>query len=346
MILVALCLWSCEHNGFTVKFSLPKDSEANYDISYYARAKEGGVTVQTVAPVMQGSFELKCISLHPTLLYISTRGMKLPVVVYAEPGQTIEINGETTEAYKWEISGNEINESMSGWCREYADTIVKGNQTLINEAVKNYIEENPDNPASALILLNYYSRFEDPEGFHQLWGTLRGEAQYNKWIELSSRSDLAGFGVTAPARLKSLVARSLSGYADTLRINKTGGNILFFWKTGFDDRKVFFDSIRALAKEFPDSSSRVIADFSFDLDSVAWKAPLKKDSLDNVARFWVPQGFADQTIMKLKVGHLPFFIVVSPEGKQIYRGEDTAKAFEAFRGLMPADSIDKKSAKK
>ena len=71
------------------------------------------------------------------------------------------------------------------------------------------------------------------------------------------------------------------------------------------------DSIRKLAAEYPDSTTRVIADICLETDSIAWKSPLRSDSIKAVIRGWVPAGLAD--------------------GNQRYRGSDPAEALSSFR---------------
>ncbi|MDE6336659.1 MAG: hypothetical protein K2L34_08815, partial [Muribaculaceae bacterium] len=57
-------------------------------------------------------------------------------------------------------------------------------------------------------------------------------------------------------------------------------------------------------------------------------------------------GLADPRLMSLQVTKTPFFMVVTPDGYQSYRGDNVDDAMKAFRSLASKDSSSKDSESK
>ena len=333
LISLLLLLGSCVKNEFMMTFLLPKNVNSNYEVTYYATAKNGGMTVHATASVMKGKCELKGITRMPTIIFIKSRNSSTPLVVYAERGQTIGFSGNDDVPVSWDVSGNKINEQLTDWRKKNIKALTSTNPDSVNVAVKRYVGENPSNPVSTILLLTYFSRATDELLYNQLWRELEGEAKENSWIELISRSDQLSQYVSNPAIFKSMVMRSVNG-PETLKVNDKGATLLFFRNSTIDQRKKYLDSIKALLKEYPDSAGREIADITLEADSTVWNSALRQDSLKKVSRLWVPAGLADTTVMRLNVPRLPYFIVLARDGKQKYRGDDIEKAFSEFRKIM------------
>lgn len=339
LILLVALLSACGKNEVKIEFALPADLTANYPLVYYASDKNGGRIMEPVASVVNGKGLLKTPVSRPTLLYLSAGG-KLPLVIYAERHDNIKVTGDSKNAALWNIAGNHLNEELSLWRNAHATTLLSGTQEEINEAVADYVGDNPDNPVAAILLLTAYSRYYNEAGFRRLWASLGEKADQNKWLDIVGRADMQIEGFRAPGILRSMVLRSLANGVDTIRPAEKTATILFFWNNGMDRRRDFIDSLKVLAKEYPDSASRMIADISIDVDSISWRSPLRSDSAKNITRLWVPAGLADLRLMDLQVTRLPFFIVFNREGFQSYRGDDVSEAMKKFREVAAhSDSI-------
>ena len=344
VIILLSLLCSCGRNQSTLSFSLPADLSTNIRVVHYASNKKGGTTIESVATVINGKGELRAAMYNPTLLYLFAGG-NMPVVVYAERGDKIAVKGSDSNPDLWEIGGNEINEELSLWRNAHASTLFSGTQEEINEAVADYAKENPDNPVAAILLLTAYSRSLDEIEFIDLWYNLGEKAQKDRWMRMVSRSDMLLGNVRRPGKLISMALRSLANGVDTIRPSATSATILYFWNNGMENRRELIDSLKILAKEYPDSASRMIADISVDPDSISWRSPLRSDSVKNIARFWVPAGLADSRLMELQVTRTPFFMVVAPDGRQTYRGSDPSAAMTAFRTLASAEAASPDTGK-
>lgn len=332
-ILIALAITGCKKNEFSLDFELPEDVSINVSASYHAADKRGGIQVEAVAPVSHGKGFLKGITRNPTLVYLNAGMSKVATMVYVERGDEIKVTGDNKRMETWKFSGNKLNEQWSEWRNENADTIATGTPKGINLAVAKYVYNHPSNPLSTLLLLTSFSRIEDEGLFRTLWYKLEGDALDPKWVELVSRADQPTMDLTPPAKMQSVIMRSAYNGVDTLRTDSVKASFFFFWNSGLTQRSEYIDSIKALAKEFPDSASRIIADVCMEADSTAWRSPMRKDSLKKVNRLWAPAGMADSRLMILEVRQSPFFIVFSQDGNQRYRGSDISAALKEFRKL-------------
>lgn len=332
LIILLSLLCSCGKNQCELSFSLPADLSANFRVVHYASNKKGGAMIESVATVMNGKGELRAAMVNPTLLYLYAGG-NVPLVIYAERGDKIPVKGTDSNPNHWDVGGNTINEDLSLWRNAHASTLMSGTKAEINEAVADYVEQNLNNPVAAIILLTAYSRSENEIEFVDLWYRLGEKADKERWMRMVSRSDMLQTSVRRPGKLLSMALRSLANGVDTIRPSASSATIILFWNNGMERRRELIDSLKVLAKEYPDSASRMIADISVDPDSISWRSPLRSDSVKNIARFWVPAGLADSRLMELQVNRTPFFMVVSPDGLQTYRGTDASAAMKAFRSL-------------
>lgn len=328
-----LALLSCGKNEFTLDFQLEKEITENYNVTYYATDVKGGVTIQAVASVRDGKCELKGITKRPTLVMISNRRALLPLVVVADRGDKIQIKGTDKQPFSWNVTGNTLNDEITLWRLENQGLITTQGIDSINASIEKFVGENPENPVSAILMLSYFRRKDDEKTYNDLMASLRKEARDSQLLSMLARSDQMFHYYSYPAKLHSLVMRSDKEGADTLRADSKNPVIMMFWQSAEGEKKEILDSLKNLGKEFPDSV-RIIADVCLNSDSLAWRTAIRKDSIENIKRFWAPLGLADPAIMKMKVNATPYFIVFDKSGEQVYRGKEISEALKDYRELM------------
>lgn len=327
---------ACGKNEFFFEFDLSAEITENYNVTYYATDTRGGLTIQAVASVREGKCELKGLTKKPTLAYITARKSDYPLVVYAEKGEKIIIKGDSNNPLEWQVDEGEINRILTSWRKENLSFLQKNMTDSVNIAVKEFVENNPGNAVSLILMQCYFSKKEDEKEYVRLMGVLSGEAISENWKKIIGRTDHVLAPNNYPARLESLILRSINESADTLMINGKNPVFLLFWQTGDNDHKNMVDSMKKLIKEFPDTN-RLLADVCLDIDSLGWRNSIRRDSLEKTRRFWAPMGMADPTMTKLKVTSVPYFIVFDKKGNQSYRGEDLGEAMKEYRHLYKDD---------
>ena len=332
LLLLPFLMVACGKNEFYLEFDLDPTLTENYEVKYYATDIQGGKTVQAVASVREGKCQLIGLTKRPTLAYLTNRNSNYPLVIYANRGKKIKISGEGNDPLAWSVEGDPLNVEMSSWRKQNIDVLNKNERDSVNNVVGSFVDDNPENPVSTLLMLCYYDRSINEMGYISLMGHLHGEAKKSSWISLVSRSDQIINYYHYPAKLHSLILRSNKEGADTLIINEKDPVMLMFWQTGYNARREMIDSIKVLEKEFADSTL-LFADLCLDIDSVAWINAIRRDSLKTVKRFWVPTALADPTVTKFKIPSLPYFIIFDSLGNQAFRGKELSEAIREYRNM-------------
>ncbi len=333
-LLLIFAMSSCVKNEFVVKFDLPSSVNGTYTLLYYASDPKKGWYMENVAMVNGGKEEVKGITRNPAIVYVFNGRHTPAVAFYVERGDEITIKGKSDDPFSWNISGNDLTDKWSEWRMANHEAFAERSYEKINSAVTAFVNKNPSNPLSTILLLEYYDRRADEAGFLKAWDKLKGKALEEKWMDLVARSDMITHSAMAGSEMIPLVVHSFGNGADTLKPGKQPG-LLYFWRGSSDSRHDDIAQIRSLSKDYADSSSRIIADICFEPDSTNWRSHLRNDSLEGVIRGWFPRGEADENIRKLAVERTPYFIVYGEDGKIIYRGDESSKALSEFRKIFP-----------
>lgn len=348
--LVALMLCGCVKNEFKVDFEFPKEHFGNYMMSYYAWDAKGGRWMEHTASIQEGRASADCITRFPTLIYISDASQPgKSIMIYAERGDRIKVVGKDKDMAAWVVTGNKLSERWSEWRKSsYSE---KNDSKAFEKRIEEYVLKNPKDELSALLMLTEWNRRVNPEGFVRLWNTIGKEARSRQLIEMCGAADLLGVEFTIAAdgdleyakdsKIKNIILRSRDNGTDSLRFDKA--SILYFYSENNAARREVVDSLKLLAKDYPDSMKRVMADIYMEADSATWVNSIRRDSLSGVVRAWQPRGIAEADMVSMGVFRLPWFIVKNKAAKEIYAGPDLKEAVAAFRKV--AGKKDPKAAK-
>lgn len=324
---------SCVKNEFTLDFSFSEKTNENFPLIYYASDPEKGWIVESVATIADGRGEFKGITRNPCIVYVF-HGSQWPVTfLYADRGEKIRISGSASNPAEWSIDGNDINRGLTEWRLKNARILTDRRPGLssrseeINKAVAEFVKKNPSDPVSTLLLLEYYDRDADSDGFLACYKLLKGEAAEARWRDVAARADVLA-KPEATSFPKQLVLTGLNK-KDTFTLGEKP-MLLYFAGLGDKDRKEAVGRLKELARQHPDSSARVIAHVIFEPDSMRRWLAARNDSLKNVAEEWVPLGLADERMRELGVVRTPYVIVTDKKGKIKYRGGDLETAAKNF----------------
>lgn len=337
-LLLVILFSGCRKSSFKIDFTLNPDVWGNYTLSYYASDGKRGQWINTTVPLQSGKFSVTGVSRTPVLAFISN-SQRSEIAVLIEPGQKIKISGDGTNPMAWIADGNKTNESLSAWRAENLNT----SPDSISPAIAKFVKNNPDSPASAILLLTIFPRYEFPDRFVALWNSLGTKARAEEMADISGVGD---FGPGAPFEIlgngkmrfdasrravRSLALRRFGGAGDTLRFMGKEPALIYFYKRNVQRHSESVDTLKKLRSAFPDSIKARLVTVSMDADSMKWRNAVIFDSIPKVLDSWMPLGPADSRARLLGISSTPYFLVVAGGGKQIYRGSDVAKAASAFR---------------
>ena len=333
-LMLFVLLGACRKNEFAVEFDLPEGVDQTYRVLYYASDPVKGWVVESVVSVEKGKALMQAPTHNPAIVYVFGNGREPATFFYAERGEKIAVTGGNNNPASWDFSGNKINEGLNAWRKTNRDLLLKrkaqDNAVVdsLNAAVVKYAKQHPEDPVSALLLLEYYDRGADEDGFRSAWALLKGEAVDGRWRELVSRADMLELP-RAEKFPSEIVLKRAGGGLDTLTFGKRPA-LLRFSRANVPDYGTSTKQLRSLATE-SDSDSRIIANVLLEPDSMVRQQNRRRDSLANVVEAWVPLGVSDPVVSKLGVMRLPYVIVVDTTGKLLYRGSDLQKAIDLFK---------------
>lgn len=324
---------ACKRNEVKVSFQLPQSVSDAYNMVFYASDPVKGWYVENVAAVQNGKAEMILATRNPTVVFILGKGAIPRAAFYAERGDKIKIEGTDADPRSWSISGNKITDEWNTWRLDNRKVLFNDDTKGINDAVVKYVKANPEKPLSTLLLLIYYNRKVDEDGFRKAWNMLKGEALQPKWIRMVGRADLLSDAPEFREPVKRMIVTSAGNGVDTL-VFKGKPSMIYFWRDEDNDRSENIERFKKTAKEFSDSSKRLLADISFDPDSSGWAYRMRRDTLTKAVRGWVFRGESDSVVKRMQVPGTPWFVVGDTKGKFRYEGADGAKADSIFRQLM------------
>lgn len=341
LLFLTVILSSCSKNEFDIKFELTPSADGTYRAIYYASDPKKGWIVENVVNIQQGKAHLTGMVYNPCIVYLCrTSNAAQGLYLYVERGDDFTISGDGSDPAAWHVDGNKLTRQLDEWRAENRDVIVKARSgreadiAPLCRAVDSFLTSHPDDPAAAIILMAYYDRGYDPGRFSALMKSLRDDAADRKWIDMMARNDMPADEPAIPAIPKSLVFATVATGCDTI----TPGHLptlLYFGKASLQPYRDDIAKLRQLSRSSGDSASRIIANVSFEPDSMTRWHSVNVDSLQASVQAWVPLGLSDSQIKQLGVRRIPYLIVIDRKAKAIYSGTDTDRAIETFRSLLP-----------
>ena len=341
LLFLTVILSSCSKNEFDIKFELNPSAAGTYLAIYYASDPKKGWIVENVVNIQQGKAHLTGMVYNPCIVYLCrTSNAAQGLYLYVERGDDFTISGDGSDPAAWHVDGNKLTRQLDEWRAENRDVIVKARSgreadiAPLCRAVDSFVTSHPDNPAAAIILMAYYDRGYDPGRFSALMKSLRDDAADRKWIDMMARNDMPADEPAIPAIPKSLVFATVATGCDTI----TPGHLptlLYFGKASLQPYRDDIAKLRQLSRSSGDSASRIIANVSFEPDSMTRWHSVNVDSLQASVQAWVPLGLSDSQIKQLGVRRIPYLIVIDRKAKAVYSGTDTDRAIETFRSLLP-----------
>lgn len=336
MMLSVMCLaamlGACTKARFTVSVDLTGESQGVCRFVYYASDSKRGFVQEAVMPIDKGHGEMQCPTARPTLVWVYTNDYQPSTCFYAERGDKITIKGDIAKPFEWVIGGNDVNDDLSVWRKQNAKLLTNLDYKAINAAVAKYVKQNPDNEASAILLITVFERSKDEKLFDSLRKMLKGDAEELLGADIMTRNDMISDVPDVVKPLKALkIPRFMDEQPDSTAVQwftvkpSAKRTLLYIWDVGRGEEYGALDSIHAMDAK-PGELQTV--DLCVTTDSLQWVHYMRNGAVGAQVRGWLPRGLVDPTAMALGVRSLPRFIVVDAKGKVLHSGaklEDARK---------------------
>ncbi|MGN0222782.1 MAG: DUF4369 domain-containing protein [Muribaculaceae bacterium] len=314
--IIAIVMAACGHSDtFVVNGTIEGNPTMNIRVIYTMRGQVyTGVTAAT-----DGKFSFKAAAPDTAIVELYDND-------YALLGRFLTINGEdinlslSRSPYRLTVEGNEIAQRWATFLSENADAL-QADDARHNAVIAKYIEANPADEVSTLLLITEYNvALSDSAAVQaqQLWQTVQ-------WKPV---------GLTSAFAMQLNAAADTAAHAavDSLRYLRSGNTHAVFVaadhpltlitisseRDGRDSTLAMLRRIKAKGGRLADGRAVYVLDLSIDTDTLEWSRSLRRDSA-TWQRGWLHGGIAHPALRALSIPSVPYYILLDSAGTQLRR---------------------------
>lgn len=316
VLLLAACMAACGHNeSFRVKGTVTDGSSINLRFVYYTdNAVRTGLTAST-----EGKFEFEGSALQPAAVEVYDNEYRLLGRFVATNGEDIELNIDRKNMYLNQVSGNDLNRQLTEFYNANSDELAKPDSPERNKIIADYAKANSDNPLARLLIVTEFDASTDDV------------IRFCDSLLRAMPTDVISFDLADSfMALNSRVASDSShNPIAAITYKKAGNRVATFVpqrsrfsvisiSDGAHGRDSVVSALRKLAAHEKKGQFALI-DLCVDADTLTWTRTIRNDSA-TWTQGWAAGSISGQSLGRLGVPALPYFILADSAGRQIWRG--------------------------
>lgn len=317
--LLALQLSGCGNGHFSVKGNFSDGGTQNVRIVYV----DGDHVASEWITLIDNKFTFEGSTENPTILYLFNQQRKLIAHAIVKNGDKISISGEIKKNYRTKVTGNDLNEEWNNFINEFSELLETHRYRRFDEKIDSFIDCNPENIVSTLLLLNDYSDLTDDEIVKEKLAKISSKAQPD--YVMNSYYVIQTMNIEQKRqKLMTMPLYSSRDSVENFAPHQHTMSLIYFWNTEDNSRKT---DIRELKKieESHRADNFTIIDINLDTDTTRWKKAIKRDSIP-WSRYWAVGGVMNRQLSFLQLSATPYYIVVDSTGTQSYSGQSLQEA--------------------
>lgn len=316
-LLIGLVFTSCSNQQdiFTLKGQFKNLNEAEL---YFWTPQGGRGKIDTIY-VHQGKFTYQSPQAQAGWYTMLFQNMS-EQVIFAEPGQSVEISADATHLRNMKIKGGKANALMT----EFRDQIGQETQeSAITQQAQAFIQQHPESIVSVYLFQKYFVQRPDTpvETLSTLMALLAphhtSDSQLQQFQAQLTATQQAGVGHKAP----DFQVRDAQGRNLTLSSFQDSTLVLCFWANWMSDSKDDLRKLKEHAREF--KSDVTVLTVSLDLQRFSWRAFLRIDTIPG-KHVCDLQGYKSPIVSAYGVQDLPTYILIDKQ-QQITAREHTVE---------------------
>lgn len=363
VVILVLCLLSCKNSSKQIVIKGDIEGLGNETILVYG-ANNKGDALDTIY-ANKGKFEYKApVDTFTQVTFLFKNLEECPV--YLDKGDKVDLTGNSSSLDLLKVEGgadinaemNEFKDGIADLSNKVSDiksqlyaAYLSGNRTQYEKLSKSpllvktqdeikkkaevFIRNHTTSPASIYLLNRYFIQASEPNitKIKDLTNVMSGRLKDDPFIQnlVRSMSILSSVevGKLAPSFSLSNNGNKIISLIDY----KNKYVLLHFWATWSEPSLKENTLLRTIKKQFSASNLSILG-ISLDVDKLAWKGALKKDSLvgEQVCDF---NGWNSYAAIQYGVESLPYNVLIDPQGKIVALGlkgaELTKKIEEVFK---------------
>jgi len=347
LVVCVLVCCSCTKNEFSIEGHLQGKMAKSLRFVYYASDSKRGLAIEAQITVLDGKLQLQGITRNPTLVWVLDDMNRVVNMIYAERGDKLEVKGELSRPWSWEISGNKTEEALSGWMRQNGSLLLSDKPDLLNRAIREYVEAHPEDLVSGLLISGLYRVEPGKEKVYAaLLEKLPETVRANAAVLGAGGLELHSLTATAAQRVSPFTLYSLEQKPHTIDPHQNKATVLYFWQS--DDGKTQYNTanrdmhgehtfnmimLKNLRERFG-TEDLFVADINSDLDTLSWQRAARRDTIAEWVRLWEPGFGQGQLSARLGVNRHPWLIVIDRTGSIRYQGINAADTENAVKKIL------------
>lgn len=329
--IMALVLTSCGHSDtFRIEGKLTDGSAINLRIIYYS---DGAVVTGITASKDGGKFVYEGHVSYPALIEIYDNDYRLLGRMVASPGDDLEVKLDTKQPYLIEIEGNKTSKQWSDFLRTNAEMLQSGKHSARNELIANYVKDNPDNRVSELLMMTEFDA-SVPGGAilaDSLMNLISPDIR-EKGFSVSYGLIVERVGKQASnEKVMPIPYRKLDNITALFKPSEKPYNLIAL-TDDHSNRDTIIKELRHIAATHPHQRLGLI-ELSMDMDTTVWARSIRTDSA-TWTQGWVAGAISGQSIDRLGIPDVPYYIVADSAGHQVWRGKSITEASSQLKNIL------------
>jgi len=314
-ILALIVLTACDsETAFTVSGSIDGIGAQMLSLTYFA----DGTLRRVSSPASNGQFSIKASAKEPSLATLTLSDGTPIATLVVENGVKIKVTADLADPTGITVEGNDPSEKIAAWIKDNAQVIKQSDAAAINASIAEFIAENSGDISATALLVTHFRTEGYEHMADSLFTSISTDARPAALVQNFNAVLASKLSATTTSDIEAL---TLYEYGDSLvsynpRAYQT--SLLCFLSADRRLRDSVIPELKNMAEQFNDKQFRII-EISTTPDSATWKSSVKNDSA-TWNRIWAPGSVSAPGIRKLGIERVPYFIVASSDGAQIYRG--------------------------
>lgn len=320
LLAIAVAATGCSDDHFTIRGNITDGGTQNIRIMYPLSSH---VETQWIT-LIDNKFSFEGVCEEPTVVYIFNQQRQLLAHFLVENGQKVEFVSSMKHPYRIRVKGSRANEKWNSLINEYHEILEKRDYELFDEKIDSFIQKNPDDIVSALLLTNDYSTLVDQEKTKEMFAKISGKAQQEAIMRNYYVMRSMMVNNSKKAKLPSVPLLNPNDSIESLALFKHRLNLIYFWYSDDRGHKSNIDSLKQFTQTHQ-SRRLAVVDINLDSDTTRWKKSVRKDTVE-WKRYWAAGGIMNKQLSNLMLSSTPCYLIVDSAGIECFRGESLEEA--------------------
>lgn len=321
-------LTGCGHSdSFKVKGELTDGASINLRLVYYVDN-----TVRTALTAsIEGKFNFEGHAPEDVAVEVYDNEYRLLGRFVARNGDDIALRLDHKNAYLSEADGNEVNRELTRFYNDHAEALAGGSGLERNRLIADYVSEHPDSRVAQLLMATEFDASTE-RGAIEADSLINLMGGYGSMLALAQPFVEIGRRIADDASREPIVAityKNRANKVDTYTPGRSAYSLIAVADTDHG-RDSVVEAIRAL---MPQRKRVEVLELSVDPDTMIWSRTIRRDSAE-WKQGWAAGSISGQSLGRLAVPKVPYFIVTDSTGRQLWRGGSATEMNEFMEKLL------------